>query len=271
MGHDGLRELEHLVLLAMSRLDPPVHGVPIVDELRRTVKRSISRASVYVVLRRLEARGYVVSAMGDPTPERGGRAKRLYSLTPLAVQSLKAARRDFIRLWAGSRVLLVLLAVLPLAAGAAAQSSAMPDLSGTWISISDPNATDAATAANLPNALLTIVHRGERFDLQRSWTNAPIKASFVCDGRTENTNGYSVVVERTTCRWDPAERQLVIEGSIGRADGPPTGRMRSRYRLDAGGVLHVEGTREVFSLQAPPRVTTSRYRKIGARSQAPGH
>ena len=60
MAHDGLRELEHLVLLAMSRLELPVHGVPIVAELQRTVKRSISRASVYVVLRRLEARGYVV-------------------------------------------------------------------------------------------------------------------------------------------------------------------------------------------------------------------
>jgi PadR family transcriptional regulator, regulatory protein PadR len=96
--HDGLRELEHLVLLAMSRLEPPTHGVPIVRELQRTVKRSVSRATVYVVLRRLEARGLVSSALGEPTPERGGRAKRLYTLTPAAVRSLRAAQRDFVRL-----------------------------------------------------------------------------------------------------------------------------------------------------------------------------
>jgi DNA-binding PadR family transcriptional regulator len=105
MQTDGLRELEHLVLLAISRLETPVHAVPIVRELRQVVARSVDRASVYVVLRRLEAKGYVTSTMGDPTPQRGGRAKRLYALTPAAVRSLKSAQRDFVRLWAGSRVL----------------------------------------------------------------------------------------------------------------------------------------------------------------------
>lgn len=275
MAHDGLRELEHLVLLAMSRLDPPAHGVRIVGELHRTVKRSISRASVYVVLRRLEARGFVASSMGDPTPERGGRAKRLYALTPLAVQSLRAARRDFLRLWEGSRVLLAVLAILLGSTGAVAQPAAtpMPDFSGTWISITDPNATDVATASGLPNALLTIVHKGERFDLERSWSNAPITATFICDGRHENSNGYSIVVERTTCRWDPAEGgHLVIEGSIGRSEGPATGRLRNRYRIDADGILHVEQSREVFSVGGAPRVTTSRYRKVaehGVRATIP--
>jgi PadR family transcriptional regulator, regulatory protein PadR len=104
MGSDGLRELEHLVLLAISRLETPTYGVPIVRELQRTIAREVSRASVYVVLRRLEAKGLVTSAMGDPTPQRGGRAKRTYALTPLAIRSLKAAQRDFVRLWAGSRI-----------------------------------------------------------------------------------------------------------------------------------------------------------------------
>jgi DNA-binding PadR family transcriptional regulator len=263
MSHEGLRELEHLVLLAISRLEQPVHGVPIVAELQRTVKRSISRASVYVVLRRLEARGLIASTLGDPTPERGGRAKRLYSLTPLAIRSLRAARRDFVRLWTGSRVLSIAIALLMGSAAAAQSSSAAPpNFSGTWISISDANAVDVATASRLPNALLTIVHDGVRFDLQRSWTDAPISAKFICDGR-ENRNGYSVVVERTTCRWDPADGgRLVIEGSIGRAEGSPTGRMLERYRIAADGLLHVERTREVFSLQAPPRVTNARYRKV---------
>ena len=268
--HDGLRELEHLVLLAMSRLDPPTHGVPIVRELQRTVKRSISRASVYVVLRRLEARGLVSSSLGDPTPERGGRAKRLYTLTPLAVRALRAAQRDFVRLWEGSRVLMLALSMMlgsidARAQTASATSPATPNLSGTWLSVSDPNATDVATASSLPNALLTITHDGTRFDLQRSWSNAPIAARFVCDGKHPNTNGYSIVVERTTCRWDPeGGGALVIEGSIGRADGEATGKMRERYRLDKDGILHVERSREVFSLNRPPTVTTSRYRKVPA-------
>jgi PadR family transcriptional regulator PadR len=271
--HDGLRELEHLVLLAMSRLDPPTHGVPIVRELQRTVKRSISRASVYVVLRRLEARGLVSSSMGDPTPERGGRAKRLYTLTPVAVRSLRAARRDFVRLWEGSRVLLLMASVLlagPVAVRAqtAAASSVPANFSGTWLSVSDPNATDVATASKLPNALLTITHDGARFDLQRSWSNAPITAKFICDGKHPNVNGYSIVVERTTCRWDSEDGgTLVIEGSIGRADGEATGKMRERYRLDKDGVLHVERSREVFSLNRPPTVTTGRYRKVAAATR----
>ena len=141
-------------------------------------------------------------------------------------------------------------------------SSKPRDLSGTWISSSDPNATDVATASQLPNALLKITADGTRFALERSWSGAPIAATFVCDGR-ENANSYSIVVERTTCRWDPAGRgQLVIEGSIGRAEGPPTGRLRERYRIDAEGILHVERSREVFSTDRGATVTNSRYRRV---------
>lgn len=142
------------------------------------------------------------------------------------------------------------------------------ELSGTWLSISDPNATDVATAAQLPNALLTITADGTRVALERSWSGAPIAAAFVCDGR-ENTNGYSIVVERTTCRWDPADGgQLVIEGSIGRAEGPPTGHLRERYRFDAEGMLLVERSREVFSTKRGPTVTNSRYRKVPDRASS---
>lgn len=284
MSSDGLRELEHLVLLAISRLEPLTHGVPIVQELRQTVKRRISRASVYVVLRRLEAKGMVVSTMGDPTPQRGGRAKRLYRLTPLAVRTLRTAQRDFVRLWAGSRVLGALLFVLLAGAtghAAAARQAAdapvfdRPDLTGTWLSLSDPNAVDIATASTLPNALLTIRHErradGDRIHLERSWSAAPIAATFVCDGR-ENTNGYSLVVERTTCQWEgPGHGTLVIAGTIGRQEpGPPRGALTQRYRVDEDGILVVERTRELFSQQVTPpgpRTTTQRYRKV---TPAPG-
>lgn len=266
MSQDGLRELEHLVLLAISRLEPPAHGVPIVKELQDTVSRSISRASVYVVLRRLEVRGLVKSTMGDPTPERGGRAKRLYTLTPLAVRSLKAAQKNFVKLWAGSRVLSLMLCLL-MAGHAAISAQTRPDFTGTWLNLSDPNATDVKVAANLPNALLTITHRGAAFDLTRSWSNAPIKEAHVCDGR-ENKNGYSSVVERSKCRWDDAAGgTLIIEGTIGREDGTVAGTFVNKYSLDKDGVLVVERLRVVTSVVArgqEAKPYTQRYRKMPA-------
>lgn len=263
MSTDGLRELEHLVMLAISRLEPPAHGVPIVRELQDTVSRSISRASVYVVLRRLEAKGMVKSTMGDPTPERGGRAKRYYTLTPLAVRSLKAAQKNFIKLWAGSRVLGLLLCMLIAGyAGVAAQTR--PDFSGTWLNLSDPNATDVKVAANLPNALLTITHKGNRFDLSRSWSNAPITEAHVCDGR-ENKNGYSIVVERSKCRWDDVNGgTLIIEGTIGREDGTVNGTFVNKYSLDKEGVLVVERMRQVGGVSPAGKPYTQRYRKMPA-------
>lgn len=262
MGHDGLRELEHLVLLALARLDAPAHGVPIVRELQRTVGREISRASIYVVLRRLESRRLVTSSLGDPTPQRGGRAKRLYALTPQAVRLLKSARRDFVKLWAGSRVLGAVLITLCLSGAlASAQTTPVtrPNFSGTWLSVSDPNATSAEVAATLPNALLIIGHDGDRFDLSRSWTREAIKEKHVCDGR-ENVNGYSTVVERTTCRWDAAA--LVIEGTIGAATGPPAGSLRQHYSIDKDGLLVVERVRKVTQIQGSGKPQTQRYRKL---------
>lgn len=266
MSTDGLRELEHLVLLAISRLDPPAHGVPIVKELQDTVSRTISRASVYVVLRRLEAKGLVRSTMGDPTPERGGRAKRLYTLTPLAVRSLRAAQKNFVRLWAGSRVLGLLLCMLMAGyAGVAAQTR--PDFSGTWLNLSDPNATDVKVAANLPNALLTITHKGAAFDLTRSWSNAPIKEAHVCDGR-ENKNGYSRVVERSKCRWEDTDGgTLVIDGTIGREDGTVVGTFRNTYKLDKDGVLVVERMRQVDGVAGSGKPYTQRYRKMAVSNE----
>ena len=267
MPTDGLRELEHLVLLAISRLEAPVHAVPIVRELRQVVARSVDRASVYVVLRRLEARGFVTSTMGDPTPQRGGRAKRLYALTPAAVRSLKAAQRDFVRLWAGSRVLICLLALaLGTQVSISATPAQRPNLTGVWLNMSDPNATDATVAAGLPNALLTVTHNGPTFQLTRSWSNAAIHETHVCDGRT-NKNGYSMVVERTTCAWQAEQGgTLVITGTIGREDGTVVGTLQQRYWLDAKGVMHVERARHVTGsgVTSAPRTYTQQYRKVTA-------
>ena len=97
----SLGEFEHVVLLAVLRLGDEAYAVPILDEIERCTGRSISRGSVYITLDRLETKGYLRSWLADPTPERGGRAKRYYALRPRAVQALKESRRALVALWKG--------------------------------------------------------------------------------------------------------------------------------------------------------------------------
>ena len=87
-----LGELEQLVLLAVLRMDGDAYGVPIRDDLLDRAGRDVPLGSVYNALARLEEKGLVTSAVGDPTPERGGRRKRLYSATTAG----RAAARDSI-------------------------------------------------------------------------------------------------------------------------------------------------------------------------------
>ena len=100
MGREQLGEFEHLVLLAVARLGQDAYGVPIVDELEQQTGRRVSRASVYVALKRLEAKELIVSTMGEPTPERGGRAKRYFQISPLAERRLIEAREALLKMWA---------------------------------------------------------------------------------------------------------------------------------------------------------------------------
>jgi PadR family transcriptional regulator, regulatory protein PadR len=73
-----LGSLEHIILLALARLDGNAHGMIVRREIEERTGRNISIGAVYATLERLEAKGYVSSSTGDPTPERGGRAKRLF-------------------------------------------------------------------------------------------------------------------------------------------------------------------------------------------------
>jgi len=99
MGRESLGEFEQLVLLAIVRLGSEVYGVPVVAEIEARTGRSVSRAAVYIALRRLESKGLVTSRMADPTPERGGRAKRLFRMEPAGVASLRDARHALLSMW----------------------------------------------------------------------------------------------------------------------------------------------------------------------------
>src|SRR5262245_14066342 len=73
-----LGSLEHIVLLALIRLDGTAHGTLVRREIEARTGRDVSIGAVYATLERLERKGYVSSSIGEPTPERGGRAKRFF-------------------------------------------------------------------------------------------------------------------------------------------------------------------------------------------------
>jgi PadR family transcriptional regulator len=93
--------VELLVLLALIRLGDEAYGVPISDEIEATLGRSVSVGSVYITLDRLERKGLVSSRLGEPTAERGGRAKTYFRPTAKGLREVRLARRTLMRLWQG--------------------------------------------------------------------------------------------------------------------------------------------------------------------------
>jgi DNA-binding PadR family transcriptional regulator len=101
MGRDALGEFEHLIMLAILRLGPEAYGVPIIDEVEARTGRTVSEAAAYLTLRRLEEKGWIKSRVGEPTPERGGRAKRYFKLLPVGVRRLRESRTALVQMWDG--------------------------------------------------------------------------------------------------------------------------------------------------------------------------
>lgn len=96
-----LGEFEQIVLLAIARLGDEAYTVPIIDEIESRTRRQVGHASVYVALRRLEAKGLVSSRMSDPTPEPGGRSRRYFRLETIAVPLLVESRDALLAMWDG--------------------------------------------------------------------------------------------------------------------------------------------------------------------------
>jgi len=96
-----LGELEQIVLLAVMRLGDGAYATPILDEIESQAGRRIARGALYTALDRLEAKGCLRSKLGEPLPERGGRARRYFTVTPAAVRALRESRLALLRLWRG--------------------------------------------------------------------------------------------------------------------------------------------------------------------------
>jgi PadR family transcriptional regulator PadR len=100
-----LGTFELTVMLVLIRLDENAYGLPIAQEIEMKSGREVSLGSIYATLDRLEAKGLVVSKLGEPTPERGGRAKKYFSVTAKGVREVRETQRFLKQLWLGLRKL----------------------------------------------------------------------------------------------------------------------------------------------------------------------
>lgn len=102
MGKKGLGELELLVLLAVLRLgENEAYAVSIAEEIQERTGRNVRRATVYVTLQRLEHKGMVSSRLGDPLPERGGKARRYVRLEEPGRVALRETQHALRSMWQG--------------------------------------------------------------------------------------------------------------------------------------------------------------------------
>ena len=101
MSRESLGHFELLVMLALVRQGEEAYGVPIADAIAQSTGKQVILASVYNTLERLEEKGLVRSTLGQSTPQRGGRAKRYFSITTAGLREVRAAKKALTVLWRG--------------------------------------------------------------------------------------------------------------------------------------------------------------------------
>jgi len=101
MTRKAIGEFEHLILLSILRLGDGAYGAAIIGEVEQRTDRSVNQAAAYLTLRRLEEKRWVESVMGEPTPQRGGRAKRFFRLRPEGRARLRESRAELLSMWDG--------------------------------------------------------------------------------------------------------------------------------------------------------------------------
>jgi PadR family transcriptional regulator PadR len=96
-----LGNFELVVMLALIRLGENAYGVPIAREIEVRSGRRVSLGSIYATLERLEAKGLVSSKLGEPTSERGGRAKKYFRVSGMGLREVRATQRMLMKSWRG--------------------------------------------------------------------------------------------------------------------------------------------------------------------------
>ncbi|MEX1248480.1 MAG: PadR family transcriptional regulator [Anaerolineales bacterium] len=90
-----LSRTEEMILLAVHALAPNAYGLAIGQHLEKITGKHWSVGAIYIPLERLGKRGLLTSHEGEPTPERGGRSKRFYRLSPKGLEVLLEAKRTY--------------------------------------------------------------------------------------------------------------------------------------------------------------------------------
>ena len=101
MGRAALGEFEHVVMLAILRLEGDAYAPAILDEIEACTGRAPSRGSIYITLDRLEEKGFIRSSLAAGPPARGGRPRRYLELTRTGLAALRESRHALLNLWSG--------------------------------------------------------------------------------------------------------------------------------------------------------------------------
>jgi DNA-binding PadR family transcriptional regulator len=99
MKGERMGEFEELTLLAVRALGDHTYAVPVQQFVEEATARDVSIGAVYSALSRLEAKGFVRSAMGDATARRGGKSRRLFEVTPLGLKTARELHRVREKIW----------------------------------------------------------------------------------------------------------------------------------------------------------------------------
>jgi PadR family transcriptional regulator, regulatory protein PadR len=99
MSKEFLGEFEELVLTMVGILQEDAYGNAIVTEIKERINRNVNLSAVHVTLYRLEDKGYVKSKMGGATAERGGRRKRMFTITNAGLSILRSMKESRMNLW----------------------------------------------------------------------------------------------------------------------------------------------------------------------------
>jgi PadR family transcriptional regulator PadR len=92
---------EEFLLLAVWRLKENAYGVAIRNQIKQATGKTWAYGALFVMLNRLEKKGCLTSQFSDPSPQRGGKSKRIFQLTPQGVEALKQVRKAQDSVWAG--------------------------------------------------------------------------------------------------------------------------------------------------------------------------
>jgi PadR family transcriptional regulator PadR len=99
MGKEYLGEFEELILTMVGVLQEEAYGAVITEEIESRLKRDVNLSAVHVTLYRLEDKGLIKSKVGGATNERGGRRKRIYTITSAGLALLRTMKETRMDLW----------------------------------------------------------------------------------------------------------------------------------------------------------------------------